>query len=187
MNGSTVQDFPIATSPQTPPPGADPVGILVFSQATGASSLVGQTFESAFMNGTTYTEADLIGYVENQVTPSQAELGAYYQFLSSFSYGADPLTTSTSTNSGPIQAYLFSNGTSAGTIDPAGLGPNPSGYTSGFGLASESKPLTSACGGAGAGFAALAAARRRGPGGRDRPTTPPDPLTWRRDHDFPSA
>ena len=38
---------------------------------------------------------------------------------------------------GPIQAYLFSNGQDAGTFSLASLGPNPSNYSSGFGLASE--------------------------------------------------
>jgi hypothetical protein len=135
---------PVPTSPQTPPPGAGPVGFLFFTQSPAGASLVGQTFESAFGPG--FTEQEIIGDLENPTTASQADLFNFeartYPLSKYLSYNYNAVFTGNTIqivpSNAPVQAYLFSNGTSVGTLADI-LSPSnsvPGGYSSGFGLVS---------------------------------------------------
>ena len=143
LNSSPVLD-PLTSETPSPVFGSLPAvpsanyGVAVFTQATSASGLAGQTFESAFLGGTNYTESEVVNYIDSGMTDSSGtDKSAYNTFLDNLTGNYYNGVTAASTD--PINAYMFTNGNYIGTVSSAQL--TASGATppfAGFGLTPES-------------------------------------------------
>ena len=111
-------------------------GVVVFTGA--ANSFVGESFNNAFLGGTSYTEGEVKTYIGSLfLDPNATDKSAYDTFLNT-------LTGSYSSASGVTPtAYLFSGGQNIGTVNTNTFVPGVlGGQSEGFGLAPETSPAS---------------------------------------------